>query len=195
MTSTFFILWLAASAAITSEPSTTHQDIQLCLNSASTKPFDDEACLALIAAQGEPIGTEAKLHSQELARVNSTLAAGYAAKGDLVVGDQYLEQAVTLAPQDWHTLANVGVVHLYNTRFSQALDTLDRAMRLNPDFPPYLLLNRSLALRGLGRFPESARDLEDYAYLTGQNMPLEVACDPTTEGCIPAPAAGPHQSQ
>ena len=85
------------------------------------------------------------------------LGNAYAAAGDAVRADQYLEQATTRAPASSQAWYHRGTWYARQSRFDTALEFFDRASRLNPE--NYLaLLNGSAAAMSLGRL-DLARDL------------------------------------
>lgn len=204
MIQTILTLWLA-SAATTVDNSALNEQydvddrLQICLNSPAQKPFNPHLCLELLSPNSAAEPDSYASHTPvDLARAHSALAVGYAAGGKLVEADRHVREAESLAANDWHVLANSGVVHLHANRFVEAQQSFTQAMTANPDFPPHLLLNRSLAWRGLGRFVESARDVEEYEYLTGTGVKQPHAqigaqdCATTAAGCKPAVDVGPH---
>lgn len=58
--------------------------------------------------------------------------------------------------------ANHAVILLYEAEYPAALRLLDELIALDPAPPRPLLLNRSLALRALGRYDEASRDYRAY---------------------------------
>ena len=153
-----------------------------CYASVVLLPFDASVCLGAL---------EQLTDDTTKARIHSALAVGYAKSGDLRQGDEQLGQALQISDEDWHTLANAGVVDLYSLRFREAHSHFTEAMQLNPDYPWHLLLSRSLAARGLGEFEEAEADVAEYR----RRLSSQVACDPAVARCTPAATAGPHLGQ
>lgn len=209
MTHIFIALWLATSAPIPSASDTsdtsdasdasdasdtsgttypTYLEIQACLNSAANRPFDESICTPLTQLELDPLAQ---------ARVYAALAVGYAAANQWVIADEQLRLALASATDDWHTLANAGVVHLYAGRFENAYRDTSQAMRAHPDFPPYLLLNRALALRGMGQFAAAAKDVSTYQERVGlpTSDTVQHVCDPIDPRCKSAQVVGPRLAE
>jgi adenylate cyclase len=55
------------------------------------------------------------------------------------------ERAALLAPSDFHVVAFLGVMRLYNGQYDKAIATLRTAMRINPNFKPWVTYNYALA--------------------------------------------------
>ncbi len=199
MTTPLMILFFAAAVTVAEPTPIAAYSIEPCMSSVAQKPFDDQACLDVLAQAREQVplneGAFATIDQQaspDTARAHAALAVGYAMNNELDAADQHQELALRLAAHDWHTLANSGVVHLYRARFEQAHLELTQAMASHPDFPPYLLLNRSLALRALGRFVESAQDVHEYRQLMGFVHVADEPCAINSPDCRSALAVGPH---
>lgn len=178
MNAMLLLLVLAASAPAT-ELAPGDVTPEPCYASVVLLPFDASVCLGTL---------ERVTDDTPKARIHSALAVGYAKSGDLRQGDEQLGHALRLSDEDWHTLANAGVVDLYSLRFREAHSHFTQAMQMNPDYPWYLLLNRSLAARGIGEFEEAEADVAEYRL----RLNSQLTCDPAVVRCRPAATAGPH---
>jgi tetratricopeptide (TPR) repeat protein len=118
------------------------------------------------------------------AEVKSALAIQFARKSQLPQSRVLLEEAIADSPQNLTVLVNLGSLNVYEGNFDAALAAYDRALAMRTD--PYIYLNRSLALRALGRYAQAQNDYDAYASLI--NSGLRVAPQPTSEIVSPAPA-------
>ncbi|MFT7653243.1 MAG: Tfp pilus assembly protein PilF [Limisphaerales bacterium] len=177
MNAMLLLLVLAGSMPVTELPPG-EVTAEPCYASVVRLPFDASACLSAL---------EQVTDDTPKARISSALAVGYAKSGNLSLGDDEIGRALQLSGEDWHTLANAGVVDLYSLRFREAHSHFTQAIQLNRDYPLHLLLNRSLAARGLGQFEEAEADVAQYRRLYSQET-----CDSAEARCKPAPTVGPH---
>ena len=87
------------------------------------------------------------------------------------------------------------VVLLYEGNFRAALLTLDRLMQDQQSAfnKPAMLLNRSLALRGLGRYAESSADYQEFLRLkrTPKGDDIDYSGKPAIRQPRPSADAGP----
>jgi adenylate cyclase len=65
------------------------------------------------------------------------------------------EQAVALDPNDPEGYANLGQTLAFAGRPEEGISMVEKAMRLNPRYPPVYLLQLSLAYRMAGRYEEA----------------------------------------
>ncbi len=126
------------------------------------------------------------------ARLHSALAMLRAARNDLSGARARMNQALALAADDYVVRSNQGnlllregafrgAVDAYNSVLSQLLAEESDASLQTP-----LYLNRSLALRALGRYDEAHKDYQLYLVLTGVETsaaeltpPAEAPVEPT----------------
>ncbi|MEJ1936216.1 hypothetical protein WDZ92_38985 [Nostoc sp. NIES-2111] len=123
------------------------------------------------------------LADEQIARLqslNPDLGTGHMLRGAIdFLRDQHdkaiacAEHAALLAPSDFHVVAFLGVMRLYNGQYDQAVATFRTAMRINPNFKPWVTYNYGLAhlaggdvLAGLGAAREYVEREPDerYAY-------------------------------
>ncbi len=102
------------------------------------------------------VPAEATSTGREEAAALSLEAIDLAADGDSATADALMAQAHSLTPEDPLLYARHAVVDLYLARPQAALEKLDALLESGYE-PASLHLNRSLALRALGRY-EAARD-------------------------------------
>jgi adenylate cyclase len=65
------------------------------------------------------------------------------------------EQAIALDPNDAQSYANLGQILAFAGRPEKGIGMVEKAMRLNPRYPPDYLLQLSLAYRMAGRYEEA----------------------------------------
>lgn len=101
----------------------------------------------------------------------SSLAVAAAQAGDITTARQLLDEALETGSAEPTLQADSVVVLLYEGNFRAALLTLDRLRQeQQASFnQPAMLLNRSLALRGLGRYAEASADYQQFLYLTNDS--------------------------
>ncbi len=97
------------------------------------------------------------------ARVDSALAILFARSGQLQQARPLMDNAVAGAPDDVTLLVNYANLFIYEGKFVDAVETLDRAVAAASDAElPYIYFNRALALRGVGRYDEAEADFIAY---------------------------------
>ena len=104
------------------------------------------------------------------AEVKSALAIQFARKSQLPQSRVLLEEAIATSPQNLTVLVNLGSLNIYEGNFDAALVAYDRALAMHVD--PYIYLNRSLALRALGKYAQAQNDYDNYVALTNSNLLL-----------------------
>lgn len=163
---------LVAPAQTAASTTTT---VQACLVNANA-PTSLELCDA---------AREVASNTEERALIMSILAIAQSRRGQLVEASQSLEQAIALIEgpntrpefltpesQLMHAsiYANAGTFNLYNGDYTGAIDAYTRAQSHSRSAgggeQSELYLNRSLALRAIGRYDEAKTDYEYYVALT-----------------------------
>ena len=79
-----------------------------------------------------------------------------------------ISEAVTIAPKNPAVIINLGHLRIRQGLFLEALEAFDLASRLGAIQEPAVYLNRSIALRGLGRYPEARENYVQYRLLIDQ---------------------------
>jgi len=74
------------------------------------------------------------------------------------------EQAIALNPNDAKTQYTMGETLVFCGRSAEALEYLERAMSLDPEYPGYYVFTLGLARFCLERYKEAASDLEIALY-------------------------------
>ena len=85
-----------------------------------------------------------------------------------------ISEAVTIAPKNPAVIINLGHLRIRQGLFLEALEAFDLASRLGAIREPAVYLNRSIALRGLGRYLEARENYVQYRLLideTDQRKP------------------------
>jgi len=147
-----------------------------------------QACEDALSDAAADTGPSAKLRE---ARLYSAMAMLRAQRNDLPAARADMNRALALAGNDDIVLGNQGSLLLREGAYRNALDTfnavLARLLEQAPDstLQAPLYLNRSLALRALGRYDEASKDYRLYLMLSGAEAP------PAEELPPPAPAAEP----
>lgn len=134
-----------------------------CFASLRQVPANPMPCQAALDAAQQPSSSADTL---QLAKLESMLALQYARRNDLGQARTHMNSALRRAPSDYVVLAQEANILIYESQFEGAvriLNTLlqDHAQTQKPQLPS-LLLNRSIALRGLGRYQESKYDYAEY---------------------------------
>ena len=110
------------------------------------------------------------LTSLDIAQARAVLGALYLKKLDLPRAQTSLEQAIQAAPDDIMVAGNYANLLLYQGNHQAAIESYNRLLNQLPDrYPetPALYLNRSLALRAIGRYDEASKDYQLYLQLIG----------------------------
>jgi len=111
------------------------------------------------------------LEDAQRSRAQAALAMVQARRGDLVQARINMNRALAAAPADQVVLANHGTLLLREQEYAAALAAYDDVSGRSATIPlertsqMALYLNRSLALRALGRYDEAARDYLLYRQL------------------------------
>ena len=79
-----------------------------------------------------------------------------------------ISEAVTIAPKNPSVIINLGHLRIRQGLFLEALEAFDLASRLGAIREPAVYLNRSIALRGLGRYLEARENYVQYRLLIDQ---------------------------
>ena len=79
-----------------------------------------------------------------------------------------INEAITLAPKNPAVIINLGHLRIRQGQLLQALEAFDLASRLGAIREPAVYLNRSIALRGLGRYLEAQENYVQYRLLIDQ---------------------------
>ena len=79
-----------------------------------------------------------------------------------------ISEAVTIAPKNPAVIINLGHLRIRQGLFLEALEAFDLASRLGAIREPAVYLNRSIALRGLGRYLEARENYVQYRLLIEQ---------------------------
>jgi len=150
-------------------------DANVALNDCFASVHDtwrgDEACEAAITHARTDAG-----HAQATA----SLAMIKVREGNLPAARELMNQALGSAPNDSMVMTNHGSLLLREREFAAAVVAYDTVLAQQFDKPtdatlrPALYLNRSLALRALGRYDEAAQDFAAYLqYATPAPEPTE----------------------
>jgi adenylate cyclase len=70
------------------------------------------------------------------------------------------ERAIVLDPNDAEGYADLGITLAFAGRPEEAIELIEQAMRLNPQYPPAYLLNLGIAYREVGRYEEALAPLK-----------------------------------
>ena len=79
-----------------------------------------------------------------------------------------ITEAITIAPKNPSVIINLGHLRIRQGLFLEALEAFDLASRLGAIREPAVYLNRSIALRGLGRYLEARENYVQYRLLREQ---------------------------
>ena len=79
-----------------------------------------------------------------------------------------ISEAVTIAPKNPTVIINLGHLRIRQGLFLEALEAFDLASQLGAIREPAVYLNRSIALRGLGRYLEARENYVQYRLLIDQ---------------------------
>ena len=79
-----------------------------------------------------------------------------------------ISEAVTTAPKNPAVIINLGHLRIRQGLFLEALEAFDLASQLGAIREPAVYLNRSIALRGLGRYLEARENYVQYRLLIEQ---------------------------
>ena len=79
-----------------------------------------------------------------------------------------INEAITLAPKNPAVIINLGHLRIRQGLLLQALEAFDLASQLGAIREPAVYLNRSIALRGLGRYLEAHENYVQYRLLIDQ---------------------------
>lgn len=79
-----------------------------------------------------------------------------------------ISEAVTTAPKNPAVIINLGHLRIRQGLFLEALEAFDLASQLGAIREPAVYLNRSIALRGLGRYLEARENYVQYRLLIDQ---------------------------
>lgn len=130
-----------------------------------------DAALSDAAADPGPLGRVRQ------ARVYSAIAMLQAQRNDLRTARDNMNRALALAGDDNIVIGNQGNLLLREGAYGNALaaynEVLGRLLVQAPESPLHapMYLNRSLALRALGRYDEASKDYQLYLILTGVESP------------------------
>lgn len=135
----------------------------LCFASLQQVPATPEPCQAALNAAQQP---PSSVDTLQLARLESMLALQYARRKGLSQARAHMNSALRRAPSDYVVLAQEANVLIYESQFESAVRILTKLLEdhVETQKPQLagLLLNRSIALRGLGRYQESKYDYAEY---------------------------------
>lgn len=109
--------------------------------------------------------------SLESARVFSVMALVHARERNLVAARKAMDTALSLTVDDVVVQGNLGSLLIAESDFHGAVLAFNGALALATEQTTQaaLYLNRSLALRAMGRYDEAAKDFELYLTLGGLN--------------------------
>ena len=114
---------------------------------------------------------------QLAAQLKSAHALLLARKGQVQAGRRLLDEALRQYPDDPIVLVNHGSLAIHEQDLVVAVETFDRAVNLvDPASLPVVYLNRSLALRGLGRYDQAREDYDAYL-ASAASAPLPAPLD------------------
>jgi tetratricopeptide (TPR) repeat protein len=80
-------------------------------------------------------------------------------------------QALTLDPNNAETLTNVGQILAFSGQPQEGIKLVEKAMRLNPRYPPNYVLQLSLVYRMAGRYEEAVAPGEKFLALAPNSSP------------------------
>ncbi len=84
------------------------------------------------------------------------------------------QKAVALAPNDANAQQNLGVILAWSGRPEEAIGIIEKAMRLNPKYPPQYLQSLNLAYRLAGRYEEAIAPAKKILVLNPNFMPAHL---------------------
>lgn len=143
-----------------------------------------QACNTALADAAAGTSPDSRLRE---ARLHSAVAMLEARNNNLPAARNSMHRALALAADDNVVLSNQGSLLLREGDYRGAVaaynTVLSRLLAQAPDSPLQapLYLNRSLALRALGRYDEASKDYQLYLILTGAEPPPLIAV-PSAEG-------------
>lgn len=157
-----FLLLLPALTLVSSfaqEPNNLGTAPATCYASLTVEVISTTTCDAAIAVADE----------LDRARMASAMATRHARSSQFARAEELIEVALASQPNDPVVLINLGSMRINQERFDEAVDAYLHAQDIletsgaAPE--PVLFLNRSLALRALGRYADAKRDYDHFVWL------------------------------
>lgn len=145
--------------------------------------FDPAPCQRALEVVSDQTETHPAAHTW------SWLAIGYAKLRQSDASSQAIRRATELAPDDAYVLHMSAVALLFQGRYRQARESLDRLLIASANDQPAAWLNRALANRGIGEYQLAEQDVRNYRILMG----LEPAENPPSPVGPQLPACEPWQ--
>ncbi len=141
-----------------------------CFRSLTVKPPQLKACETALNHVVDPA---------MLARVHSALAWQHSKLDRFQDAETAINRALGIAPEDPIVQANLGNLRLQLRNYNEAVAAYNTSLLNRPSLQheAAVYLNRSLALRGLGRYEEAKLDYEAFRQLAGYGItiPAEAA--------------------
>jgi adenylate cyclase len=81
------------------------------------------------------------------------------------------QRALALDPNNAETLTNVGQILAFSGQPQEGIELVEKAMRLNPRYPPMYVLQLSIAYRMAGRYEEALAPGEKFLALAPNSTP------------------------
>jgi tetratricopeptide (TPR) repeat protein len=107
--------------------------------------------------------------SEKSLALNSDLGIAYMLRGGIAwlrddhdQAIKYCEQAVELSPSDAHSIAFLGMLHMYAGEYEKSIATLNLAMRLCPQYPPYFTYYLAFNEMWTSNFPKAIELMQLY---------------------------------
>ena len=154
------VLILASPNALNEDSQTSPKELLTkCYESQNAQQPDEESCEKAL---------EFATLKEDKALVLSNLAILQFKQGQKPEALKTITEAITIAPKNPSILINVGHLRIRQALFLEALEAFDLASRLGATREPAVYLNRSIALRGLGRYLEARENYVQYRLLIDQ---------------------------
>ncbi len=137
--------------------------VQACLMSLTGSPPRTDDCIAAL---------ELNYPAPLAAQLNSALALQYARLGQIRAAETALNTALALDAGNPVVQGNLGNIQLLSGNYSEAVNAYNNALAQPSEarHQAAVYLNRSLALRGLGRYQEAKQDFDAYLNMGSYNI-------------------------
>ena len=196
-----FRLLSLALLLITLVPARAQQAAPEARTIAAAEQASEPAAAAIAFGAAGPVRAADLSAELEQARARSLEAISLAQQGDATGADAVMAAAAATAPEDPQVLGRSAVVDLYLGRPRDALSKLDRLPMVAAADLAGWHLNRSLALRALGRYEESQREYLAFRdAVATPARPARPAANPvdpsgSTSQAPDVPSAAPRRDQ
>ena len=160
--SVFYCALLTASVSTGEEGIVKNTLANNCYASLSESKPDVAQCESALKSTND---------SQEKALLLSNLALIQANAGQFQSAQASMVEALKQDPRNFSVLVNLGNLRIQQRLYREALQSYDAAVAVGAIREPAIYLNRSIALRGLGRYAEARENFIQYKLLVDQSGP------------------------